>query len=278
MGPSFFKDGNGSRRAEKQHPNTGFNGAILFQGWKLGLHPCPPELSSTLQWGHPFSRMEMRIRLTVPAATTGFNGAILFQGWKYSWRACAVVILACFNGAILFQGWKFNLSSSSGRRSRTLQWGHPFSRMEICGTHRPTTYLVQLQWGHPFSRMEIGWKAVLRVTYDGASMGPSFFKDGNDLVDVVRDTLQHASMGPSFFKDGNSARRLSAGSVTPLQWGHPFSRMEIGMHRSQSRRAFSGFNGAILFQGWKFRRHSSQAAVQRSRFNGAILFQGWKSA
>ena len=79
-------------------------------------------------------------------------------------------------------------------------------------------------------------------------MGPHFFKCGNILSRHRTAGDATASMGPHFFKCGNSPR------VAPLT------------------RAYSGFNGAALFQ---VRKPTTADCAGESVlcFNGAALFQ-----
>ncbi len=136
-----------------------------------------------------------------------------------------------------------------------------------------------LQWGHDFSTVEI-WKSH-RIAWTGigtASMGPRFFNRGNaESMTKIWD-VPPASMGPRFFNRGN--------------WRN--SRKD-GIRRNSS------FNGATIFQPWKFRRRTrghredqsasmgprffnrgnpSQSTYATSRlqarFNGATIFQPWK--
>ena len=107
-------------------------------------------------------------------------------------------------------------------------------------------------------------------------MGPSFFKDGNHLRPRLVQLVQKASMGPSFFKDGNSRKMESLANEIQLQWGHPFSRMEIIFHAVRVPR------GALASMGPSFFKDGNVFLVIpplgfTARFNGAILFQGWKS-
>ncbi len=72
-----------------------------------------------------------------------------------------------------------------------------------------------------------GWSVDQLVRGDDASMGPRFFKRGEDNLAIYIPLLRAASMGPRFFKRGES----DPASVAPSD--------------------ISGFNGATLLQAWR---------------------------
>ena len=85
-----------------------------------------------------------------------------------------------------------------------------------------------------------------------ASMEPRFFKRGNLHLSTIPTAPDRASMEPRFFKRGNRfSDASSCNGLTPLQWSHVFSNVEISLRTRRSRICGLCFNGATFFQTWK---------------------------
>jgi len=128
-----------------------------------------------------------------------FSSAEIRRLYWPAWRQ-----LASFNGAALFQARKSILPPPFSSISFVLQWGRAFSSAEIYSTESNSSAI------------------------SFASMGPRFFKRGNQKDKKNRDDEQIASMGPRFFKRGNMNQSPSQLPLFRLlQWGRAFSSAEI---------------------------------------------------
>ena len=107
MGPHFFKCGNIGEFVRLWGNLLGFNGAALFQVWKVRVADINKQSGETLQWGRTFSSVErFPIVFLAGAGWICFNGAALFQVWKEKKIKIMLASAAGFNGAALFQVWK----------------------------------------------------------------------------------------------------------------------------------------------------------------------------
>ncbi len=59
-----------------------FNGATLFQAWRVEVKLQTSKKQTPLQWGHAFSSVERPPSWDIKTNASGFNGATLFQAWR----------------------------------------------------------------------------------------------------------------------------------------------------------------------------------------------------
>ena len=193
--------------------------------------------------------------LAVPQRS--FNGAMPFQAWILGTCIASVCSENGFNGAMPFQAWIWVSKKAYTAPYRTLQWGHAFSGMDICGSRRysrrnsiASMGPCLFRHGYPLL-MASGSRAV------GASMGPCLFRHGYDRVGRGGRSDCKASMGPCLFRHGywppfggqpkatlasmgpclfrhgyKYCAKFNALGIVLLQWGHAFSGMDMGLrHR-----------------------------------------------
>jgi len=79
MGPRFFKRGENRLIIPSAQFNCSFNGATLFQAWRVALHENDAVSKRMLQWGHAFSSVE-----SVAAAAAHRHRAELQWGHAFS--------------------------------------------------------------------------------------------------------------------------------------------------------------------------------------------------
>src|SRR3990172_3950413 len=107
-----------------------------------------------------------------------------------------------FNGATLLQAWREVRRAWTETGATWLQWGHASSSVESCLSAGLADSRGALQWGHASSSVESARYLGLFCAVYGASMGPRFFKRGEDIGERPRHEQAEASMGPRFFKRG----------------------------------------------------------------------------
>ncbi len=157
MGPSLVSDGNSRRRTTLNRGICGFNGAVAGQRRKPRRPRAPIDAMVELQWGRRWSATETN-------APTGFThaGTVMLQ-WGRRWSATETM-----TGAV------------EAAWFTPLQWGRRWSATETAMSPCvPPSTGISLQWGRRWSATETLAAAVLGVTGEKASMGPSLVSDGN---------------------------------------------------------------------------------------------------
>ena len=204
MGPPPFGDGNHGDQAQVEDPETASMGPPPFGDGNQGWGEC--------------AKVE----------DPGFNGATAFRRWKHLYGCplcCHLVSLQwghrlsametardltasialqwCFNGATAFRRWKQGHKEIRFTPVQTLQWSHRLSAMEtLPALHR-------------------------RPVFQGASMGPPPFGDGNLPPSRPQPRIPTRFNGATAFRrwkpDGSAVVILV---LAELQWGHRLSAME----------------------------------------------------
>jgi len=107
MGPRSFKRGNAPLTARCVQGGWGFNGATLFQAWKLGwrVFRYSPKMLASMG-PRSFKRGNRAGAFADSPVGARFNGATLFQAWKPLYALSPSPNIQGFNGATLFQAWK----------------------------------------------------------------------------------------------------------------------------------------------------------------------------
>ena len=169
----------------------------------------PRELGPAgLQWGHPFARMEIsKIFGGVPELRAASMGPSFCKDGNYNQNLMGQLYNVASMGPSFCKDGNLKFWEGQLPELLTLQWGHPFARMEIILAAEGGK---MGQAGFNGAILLQGWKFFVTATFaqsPHASMGPSFCKDGNlgVLAWFIRE--DRASMGPSFCKDGNERSR-----------------------------------------------------------------------
>ena len=197
-----------------------------FSSAETAYNVCLDLGSDGLQWGRTFSSAETGFSRNAGSGNTDASmGPHFFKCGNPPTRRRKSTRLTSFNGAALFQVRKQKLAKVRREKSRQLQWGRTFSSAETPSGEQMT----------PPAK--------------AASMGPHFFKCGNQFKLSSVTAIELASMGPHFFKCGNvhmkkwSHRRKRAASMGPhfFKCGNEFKEKNLQADDDS-------FNGAALFQ------------------------------
>ncbi len=252
MEPCFIKHGNLNEIGVDEGKIACFNGAMLYQAWKLvidieetrdvpaSMEPC------FIKHGNKLRRAVfggMKVASMEPC---------FIKHGNVHYAMISGSIRDGFNGAMLYQAWKPPFARSASTIPRTLQWSHALSSMETCAkvsaAPSPGRYASMepcfIKHGNCSRNSEASTagnasmepcfikhgNAVLAQFHSRltrASMEPCFIKHGNILCLRVGLILSHASMEPCFIKHGNAnAGSAYKSPVSGLQWSHALSSME----------------------------------------------------
>ena len=300
MGPHFFKCGNCAGQSSACFGHGSFNGAALFQVRKQPAKGSPAGHGDTLQWGRTFSSAETKCDpIEERLEYGGFNGAALFQVRKLGppiivafgsgllqWgrtfssaetthsglRAGRVALASmgphffkcgnacflrflwyaiyCFNGAALFQVRKLRHLNYNENSFKCCFNGAALFQVRKLMKRTPSTSITSVaSMGPHFFKCGNQSSAAPVKQRGKASMGPHFFKCGNFFFRLRTPPENRASMGPHFFKCGNNGlRALISFPLCLLQWGRTFSSAETRSDAPRPITAGPCFNGAALFQ------------------------------
>ena len=181
-----------------------FNGAALFQVRKLGFPTGFFPLGFPLQWGRTFSSAEM-FGFCYGCRCYGNTsmGPHFFKCGNVAGFEIITRIIRTSMGPHFFKcGNSADFCSFSNIPS-DFNGAALFQVRKLPEPPPEKTAKTALQWGRTFSSAEIQLANSLRHPLSCTSMGPHFFKCGNNNTTVLYGDGTWTSMGPHFFKCGN---------------------------------------------------------------------------